>query len=98
MENSTPNKDNKSKGASSILRFSSLGLQMGITIWLASVFGKWLDGKYPSASISWFKIITIFAVFGTITSAIVQLIRMSNEEENMEKKEGKISKFFKRKK
>ncbi len=63
------------------LRFTSLGFQMGITIYLMNLLGVWLDGKYPSKIISYTPVLTLFAVFGTIFSVIRQVIIMGKEED-----------------
>lgn len=60
------------------IKFTSLGLQMGITIYLGSLLGEWLDDKYPSESFSYFKIVTLIAVFIAIVSIIREVIKMNN--------------------
>ncbi len=64
------------------LRFSSMGLQMGLTIYFAHLIGIWLDKKYGTESFSYDKGLTLFAVFGSTYSIIRQVIKMSNEEDN----------------
>lgn len=66
---------------SKFVRFTGMGLQMGVTIWVASLIGEWLDKTYPSESISYFKSCTILAVFGTTYSIIRQVIKMGQEDE-----------------
>ena len=39
---------NPKKQPNKILFFSSLGLEMGITIYLSAKLGNWLDSKYPN--------------------------------------------------
>lgn len=51
---------------------------MGITIYLGSLLGEWLDDKYPSESFSYFKIVTLIAVFIAIVSIIREVIKMNN--------------------
>lgn len=74
----TPKKDNKS---SVWLKFSSLGLQMGLSIYLASLLGTWLDKNYLSDIFAYNKVLTLFAVFGSTFSVIRQVIKMSNDDE-----------------
>ena len=74
----TPKKDNKS---SVWLKFSSLGLQMGLSIYLASLLGTWLDKNYPSDIFAYNKVLTLFAVFGSTFSVIRQVIKMSTDDE-----------------
>ena len=75
----TPKKENKS---SVWLKFSSLGLQMGLSIYLASLLGTWLDKNYPSDIFAYNKVLTLFAVFGSTFSVIRQVIKMSNDDES----------------
>jgi uncharacterized membrane protein len=69
------------KNTSAWLRFSTMGLQLGLTIYLGSLLGEFLDKKYPSESISYHKVITLFAVFGATFSVIRQVIQLSKDEE-----------------
>jgi len=62
------------------LKYSSLGLQMGITIYVCSLLGTWLDKNYPSDFLTYNKVLTLFAVFGSTFSVIRQVIKMSNDE------------------
>lgn len=71
------NKGNYSK----FIRFTGLGLQMGVSIWLGSLIGEWLDNKYPSEHISYYKVVTLFVVFGSIYSIIRQVIKISNQDD-----------------
>lgn len=36
------------KSLNKYIRLTGIGLQMGLTIYLASYLGKWLDVKYPN--------------------------------------------------
>lgn len=62
------------------IRFTGMGLQMGMTIWLASLFGHWLDQKYKVEEEWFFKGVTLLAVFGSMFSFIRQVTRLSKEE------------------
>lgn len=62
------------------VKFTSLGLQMGLTIYVFSLLGSFLDDRYPQTGFSWFKALTLFAVFGSTYSIIRQVIKMSNNE------------------
>jgi hypothetical protein len=66
---------------SKFVRFSGMGLQMGLTIYVASLIGDWLDRTYQMEGVSFFKILTILAVFGTTYSIIRQVIKMGQEDE-----------------
>lgn len=84
-----PKKFNVKKATSNLskfVRFSSMGLQIGLTIWVASLIGGWLDNKYPNEHLSYFKILTLLAVFGTTYSFIRQIISLGKKEEKDEPK------------
>jgi len=68
------------KNSKTFLKFTSLGIQMGLSIYLASLFGNWLDETYPSDIYSYKKIVTLFAIFATTYSIIKQVIKMSNDD------------------
>lgn len=71
------NKGNYSK----FIRFTGLGLQMGAAIYVGSLIGEWLDEKYPSEYISYYKVVTLFTVFGSMFSIIRQVIKISNQDD-----------------
>ncbi len=83
--------DSQDKGftpkLSKYVRFTGMGLQMGVTIWVASLIGDWLDKKYPSEFISYFKTLTLLAVFGATYSFIRQIITLQKKEEQNEKQD-----------
>ena len=54
---------------------------MGLSIYLASLLGTWLDKNYPSDIFAYNKVLTLFAVFGSTFSVIRQVIKMSNDDE-----------------
>ena len=74
-------KDEKKKASAVWLKFSSLGLQMGLTIYFSSLIGTWLDENHPSDFVAYNKVLTLLAVFGSTYSIIRQVIKMSNEDE-----------------
>jgi NO-binding membrane sensor protein with MHYT domain len=73
--------NNKTKQSRVWLRFSSMGLQMGLTIYFAHLIGVWLDQNYPSTTFTYDKVLTLLAVFGSTYSIIRQVIKMSNEDD-----------------
>ena len=79
MENKQQNKVTKSSNV--WLKFSSLGLQMGLTIYLCHLLGAWLDKNQPSETFGYDKVLTLFAVFGSTYSVIRQVIKMSNDDD-----------------
>ena len=79
MDNKQQQKVTKSSNV--WLKFSSLGLQMGLTIYLSHLLGAWLDKNHPSETFGYDKVLTLFAVFGSTYSVIRQVIKMSNEDD-----------------
>ena len=79
MDNKQQNKATKTSNV--WLKFSSLGLQMGLTIYLCHLLGAWLDKNHPSQTFGYDKVLTLFAVFGSTYSVIRQVIKMSNEDD-----------------
>jgi membrane protein DedA with SNARE-associated domain len=54
---------------------------MGLTIYLGSLLGEWLDGKYPNEDQLYTKICTLVAVFMSIISVIIQVTRQSSKND-----------------
>lgn len=73
-------KESETKKSRVWLRFSSMGLQMGLTIYVAHLLGQWMDHAHPSTVVNYDKTFTIFAVFGSTYSIIRQVIKMSNDQ------------------
>jgi hypothetical protein len=57
---------------------------MGLSIYIASLLGTWLDKNYPSDIFAYNKVLTLFAVFGSMYSVIRQAINMSKEDDKKE--------------
>ena len=80
MAKATPPSDPKeSKRYNSIIKYSGLAFQMGITIYLGSLLGEYLDGRYENENSLYSKVITLLAVFISIFSVIRQVIKDSND-------------------
>lgn len=58
--------------------FSGIGLQMGLTIYLGNLFGKWLDGEFQTNYLE--NTITILAVFASMYVIINRINRLNSEE------------------
>ena len=63
------------------LKFSTMGIQMGLIIYFGSLIGGWLDENHPSEFVNYHKVLTLFAVFGATYSLIRQVIKMSQDDE-----------------
>lgn len=70
-------KTEKKKQLNTIARFSGVGIQFGVTIWLGVELGNWLDEKYPNDK-GWFTIgCTLFALVGSMYSLITQVNKIN---------------------
>ncbi|CAM1334277.1 AtpZ/AtpI family protein [Tenacibaculum aestuariivivum] len=74
------NKSKKEKPLSKYLRFSSIAIQMGVTIYLANLLGEWLDIKYINENELYTKICTLIGVFIAMFSVILQVSKISKQK------------------
>lgn len=58
--------------------FSGIGLQMGLTIYLGNLAGKWLDSKFQT--LYWENIITILAVFLSMYAIVKRINKLNTDE------------------
>jgi F0F1-type ATP synthase assembly protein I len=62
-------------------RLSGIGFQMGATIFLGAMLGKYLDGLYPSSK-KWFTIgFTLFSVVVALYMVLKQVNRINEKED-----------------
>ncbi|XRE43111.1 hypothetical protein ACIVBQ_001315 [Tenacibaculum discolor] len=54
---------------------------MGLTIYLGSLLGEWLDQKYPNDNQLYVKICTLVAVFGAMLSVIIQVTNLTKNDD-----------------
>lgn len=78
MDNQKKQK-NKSKRPNAYIRFTSVAIQMGATIFLGNLLGKWLDNTYQKTF--WEKTVTMLAVFMAIYMVISQVIKVSKDND-----------------
>jgi len=57
------------------ITFSSIAIQMGITIYLGNLLGGWLDETYDKDF--WESTITLLAIFLSMFSVIIRVIKLS---------------------
>lgn len=69
------------KPLSKYIRFSGIAIQMGLTIYLGSLLGKWLDSYFLYENQLFHKICTLFAVFLAMFSVIMQVTKISNNND-----------------
>lgn len=65
-----------------ILKYSGIGFQMGVTIYLGNLLGIWLDEKYPNDGEVYSKIVTLAAVFLSMAQIIIQATKDSKKADN----------------
>lgn len=70
----------KRKQLNTFARFSGIALQMGLTIYLGSLLGEWLDEKYPNEHELYTKICTLGAVFLAMFAVITQVTRIGKKK------------------
>lgn len=76
--------DNKKrrKQLKNYAKFSGIAIQMLVTIYLGSLLGEWLDGKYTNGNELYTKICTLAAVFLAMFSVIVQVTNFSKNNKD----------------
>jgi len=60
------------------IRLTGIGLQMGITIYLAVYLGKWLDVKYPNENNIYTIILTLLGLVISFYSLLKQVKNIQN--------------------
>ena len=73
------NQNNK-KQPNKYIKFTSIALQMGLTIYLGSTLGEWLDQKYNTTNQIYYKVVTLIAVAVAMFSVIYQVIKITNKK------------------
>ena len=68
------------KPLNKFIRFTSIGLQMGLTIYLGSKLGEWLDVKFNNQDQVYYKIVSLIAIFIAIASVIYQVIQITKDK------------------
>ncbi len=71
-------KSKKPLKSNKFIRFTSTGLQMGVTIWLGNEIGKWLDLKYNKDFYE--SLITLASIFISIYFVISQVLTLSKDD------------------
>ncbi len=62
------------------IKFTSLALQIGLTIYLGSKLGEWLDTKFNNQNQLYYKIVTLASVFMAMVSVIFQVLKITNKD------------------
>lgn len=61
------------------LKYTSIAVQMGVTIFLGNLLGAWLDRKFDTTYLE--NIVTLLAIFMAMYLVISQVIKTSKEDE-----------------
>lgn len=75
-------KNPEKKQLNKYVRFTTMALQMGLTIYLGSLLGGWLDYKLESDNQLYFKIVTLLAVFIAMFTVIRQVLDITKNDKN----------------
>ena len=70
------------KQLSQYIKFTSVAFQMGLTIYLGSKLGEWLDVKFQNSNQLYYKIVTLLTVFLAMFSVIRQVLKITNKDNN----------------
>jgi F0F1-type ATP synthase assembly protein I len=70
---------NKNNNKSTLARFSTVGIQMGIIIGLFTWLGTFLDKKYETTTAYWTIGLSLFGVFAGLILVIREVIKMNKE-------------------
>lgn len=62
------------------IRFSGIGIQMGIIITAGALGGQWLDGKQGNEFPTWTLVLTLFAISTSLYIIIKEVIKMGKED------------------
>ncbi|MDN3664877.1 AtpZ/AtpI family protein [Algibacter miyuki] len=68
--------DKKKKKLNPYIRFSSMAIQMGVTIYLGSKLGEWLDVKFDNSNQLYYKVVTLASVFIAMFAVIKQVTNL----------------------
>lgn len=63
------------------IQFTTIALQIGVTIYIGNLLGEWLDTQYINESQLYTKICTLVAVFVAIFSVILQVSKISKQND-----------------
>lgn len=64
------------------IRFSGIGIQMGIIITAGALGGQWLDTKQENNFPTWTLVLTLLAIFASLYLIIREVIKMGKEDDD----------------
>jgi membrane protein DedA with SNARE-associated domain len=74
------NQHPKKKPLNKFIRLTGVGLQMGITIYVAAYFGKKIDAHYQFEKRYFTFLFIIIGFVGSLVSLLVQLKKINEED------------------
>ncbi|WP_242134006.1 AtpZ/AtpI family protein [Aestuariivivens marinum] len=79
MDNNKGNKDqDPKKQLKNVAALSGVAIQMGVTIYLFVLLGKWLDGRYNNGDRLYIIIMTLLGVGVSLYVVLKQINRINN--------------------
>ncbi|MDX1653000.1 MAG: AtpZ/AtpI family protein [Brumimicrobium sp.] len=75
-------KDDRNNQVKNYLKFSTLGLQMGILITAAALSGQWLDAKQANKHPVWTIVLVLIAIFGSLYSIIREVNKLGKDKDD----------------
>lgn len=70
----------KQKGASQLMKYSSMGVELVVVLCLAAWLGRWLDARYNVESGLYTIFLMLFALIGSMYRLIKTLMHEQNKK------------------
>jgi len=73
--------DSSKKKVSTYLKFTSIGLQMGVLVTAAAFGGRWLDEKQGNETPIWTLVLILISIFASLYQIIREVIKMGKDND-----------------
>lgn len=73
--------EDSKKKVNTYLKFSSIGLQMGILVAAAAFGGQWLDEKQGNETPIWTIVLILISIFASLYQIIREVIKMGKNND-----------------
>lgn len=70
------------KQVKNYIRFSGIGIQMGVIITAGALGGQWLDERQENEFPIWTLVLTLFAIFASLYLIIKEVIKMGKNDDD----------------
>ncbi|WP_343069087.1 AtpZ/AtpI family protein [Hyunsoonleella aquatilis] len=77
---SQPKNNKPKRPLKNVAILSGIAIQMGVTIYLFVLLGKWLDGKFNNGDKLYIIIMTLLGVAVSLYAVLKQVNRINNDE------------------